>query len=268
MLTVKNIYEAIDAFAPFVSQETWDNSGLLVGSMDMPADRILTTLDISATVIEEAKCRGVQLIVSHHPVIFTPLKNILQNSPVYALATNGIAAICVHTPLDIAPEGLNAYAYTKLKLPLELKGNPTVLEPTWTDGRGFGWIADCCTALEPQTLAKRLEEYLGCSSVRYSSVASHRKIRRIGYCSGAGGSMLELAAQQDCDAFITGDIKHDRWYAAEFLGVTLFDCGHFGTEQMAAEILCKKIQEAYENADVFSMPGDMPFRGIAGGVEK
>ena len=138
MLTVKEVYEAVNGFAPFASQESWDNSGLLVGSMTQPADRILTTLDISEEVIAQAVQQQVQLIVAHHPVIFSPLKALPQNSPVYQLAAHGIAAICVHTPLDMSPVGLNAYAHGLLAEPLALENAQSVLEPSWTDGRGFG----------------------------------------------------------------------------------------------------------------------------------
>ena len=140
MLTVKEVYEAIDAFAPFASQESWDNSGLLVGGMAQPADRILTTLDISEAIVAQAVAEQVQLVVAHHPVIFSPLKTLPPDSPVYQLAAHGIAAICVHTPLDMAPLGLNTFAHTLLEKPLALQGTQEVLEPSWTDGRGFGWI--------------------------------------------------------------------------------------------------------------------------------
>lgn len=129
MTTVQEIYETIDAFAPFASQESWDNSGLLAGAGTQPAEKILTTLDISQGVIAEAAAQGVQLIVSHHPVIFSPLKALPVQHPVYQLAAHQIAAICVHTPLDMAPEGLNAYAHTLLRERLSLEGRIDVLEP-------------------------------------------------------------------------------------------------------------------------------------------
>ena len=138
MLTVKEVYEAVNGFAPFASQESWDNSGLLVGSMTQPADRILTTLDISEEVIAQAVQQQVQLIVAHHPVIFSPLKALPQNSPVYQLAAHGIAAICVHTPLDMSPVGLNAYAHGLLAEPLALENAQSVLEPSWMDAAGAG----------------------------------------------------------------------------------------------------------------------------------
>ena len=239
MLTVKEVYEVVNGFAPFASQESWDNSGLLVGSMTQPADRILTTLDISEEVIAQAVQQQVQLIVAHHPVIFSPLKALPQNSPVYQLAAHGIAAICVHTPLENAQ---------------------SVLEPSWTDGRGFGWIDTSTRTWTPQALAQVLEKTFG--TVRYS--AKETPIRKIAYCSGSAASMLELAVAKGCDALITGDIKHDRWYAAEFENIALFDCGHYGTERFAAEILAQRLRDAFPAAQVTANAGDDPAKIFIG----
>lgn len=264
MLTVEDIYTTIDAFAPFASQASWDNSGLLVGDLSQPAERILTTLDISTWVIQKAIDHQVQLIVAHHPVIFSPIKCVPSYSPVYQLAAHGLAAICVHTPLDISPEGLNQYAHGQLKERLALEGKPAVLEPAWTDGRGFGWVDCSQKEWTPEMLAQQLQAAFGCKTVRYS--ANCRKIRKIAYCSGSGASMLELAVTQGCDALITGDIKHDRWYAAEYAGVALFDCGHYETEQMAAQLLQKKIQTVHPTAQVTCLDRN-PVEIITGGEQ-
>lgn len=265
MLTVEKIYQTIDAFAPFASQESWDNSGLLVGDMQMPAERILTTLDISQAVVRTAVEQQVQLIVAHHPVIFSPLKSLSTNHPVYQLAAHGIAAICVHTPLDIAPEGINGTMHKQLLEPLALENAPTVLEPTWADGRGFGWVDNSTVEWTPSALAKQLQTVFG-DVVRHSN--GTKPIRKIAFSSGSSASMLELAAQQGCDALITGDIKHDRWYAAEFLGMSLFDCGHYGTEQIAASILQKQMQTAHPEASIICMAGENPATVLAGGMQR
>lgn len=262
-LTVRDIYETINQAAPFASQASWDNSGLLVGAMEMPAQRILTTLDISCEVLAEAKRRDVQLIVAHHPVIFSPLKLLSPDNPAYQLAAAGIAAICVHTPLDIAPAGLNARAFAMLQGPLQLAETRTVLEPAWTDGRGFGWVADCQKEMSAGAVAEVLQEMFHCAGVRYAQ--GRRSIRKIAYCSGSAASMLELAAEMGCDAMITGDVKHDRWYAAEYAGMSLFDCGHYETEQFAAQILAEWIEAAYPSAEVICFPGKAPSVICAGG---
>ena len=102
MRTVGEIYAAMDGIAPFSSAMDFDNSGLLVGDASMPVERALLALDITLPVIEEAAALGAQLIISHHPVIFHPLRRVETDSPVYQLAKNGLGAICAHTNLDIA----------------------------------------------------------------------------------------------------------------------------------------------------------------------
>ncbi len=267
MLTVQHIYETIDAFAPFASQASWDNSGLLVGNMSMPAARVLTTLDISAETISVAVQQQVQLIVAHHPVIFSPLKCLPAENPVYQLASHGIAAICFHTPLDIAPGGLNDYAHRQMRALLSLEGAVSVLEPAWTDGRGFGWVDTSRSVWQPAELAQQLQTIFDLPAVRYNAGAD-KPIRKIAYCSGSAASMLELAAKKGCDALITGDIKHDRWYAAQYLGLTLFDCGHYGTECMAAQILRDVIEAAHPEVQVICMPGSDPaIYSSTGGVD-
>lgn len=264
MPTVGDIYRCIDAFAPFSTQESWDNSGLLVGDMDHSVRRVCTALDISKQVIDTAVAKDASLIVSHHPVIFSPLKQLSVQSPVYQLAEHHIDAICVHTPLDMAAEGLNSWMYAHLQKPLALTDQVTTLEPTMPDGGGFGWIADSTVTWTPQAMAKRLQVLLECPSVRYSA-NSDLKITKIAYCSGSGASMLELAAQAGCQALITGDIKHDRWIEAEFLGVALFDCGHYGTEHIAADILEEKLRTSFPGLDVITAGESDPVDLYIGG---
>lgn len=107
MITIGDIYDDIDSFAPFSTALGFDNVGLLVGSRKDPVERILVALDITPAVIEEAKRQGAQLIVSHHPVIFQPLRRLSRDSIPYQLAQAGIGAVCAHTNLDMARGGVN-----------------------------------------------------------------------------------------------------------------------------------------------------------------
>ncbi len=263
MLTVREIYSTIDTFAPFAAQESWDNSGLLVGSMTQPVKKVLTVLDISERALKHAIMIGADVIVSHHPVIFSPLRKLDKTHPVYRLAENGISAICVHTPLDMAKDGLNAYAHAMLQKPLSLQSNITPLEVCGAEGQGLGWVDTSSIYWIPTDLAKELQKAFGCACVRHSNWT--KQIRKIAYCSGSGASLLEQAAEKGCDALITGDIKHDRWYAAESLDVVLFDCGHYETEQMAPIILKKMLQGAYPELDVYCMTENNPICMEIGG---
>ncbi len=260
MRTVGEIYQEIDRFAPFCTQEKWDNSGLLVGAPEMPADKIYVTLDISAASIAAAKAVGAQLMVAHHPVIFSPLKRLAPTDAVWQLAAAHMAAICVHTPLDIAAEGINTRLYDLLKEPLaleEIRGS--------IGGSGFGWIAETTQPMTAQALAEVLRDVLSCTMVRYCD--GGKEVRRIALCSGSGSSFLEDVVAEGCDALITGDIKHDRWYAARNMGVALFDCGHYHTECIAQEILAEKLRSAFPDAEIICDCGGDPVSYVQKGAQ-
>ncbi len=259
MITAGDVYKAIDAFAPFSTQEKWDNSGLLVGDSSMAADRIYVTIDISNESIEAAKAAGAQIMVAHHPIIFSPMKSLAPSDPVWKLAAANMAAICVHTPLDMAAEGINARLYNMLSGELELGEITASLED-------FGWIAESHADLTSEELGAVLKEVLGCTVVRYTG--ADKPLKRIAVCGGSGSSLLEEAYALGCDAFITGDVKHDRWYTAKNMNIALFDCGHYHTERISAEILAEKLREALPEAEI--IVGDLgdPVSYIYGGEDE
>ena len=122
MRTVQDVYSIINTFSPFSTQEKWDNSGLLVGTGGMPVHKVYVTLDISNETIAAAQKQGADLMVAHHPIIFSPLKQLSPDSPVWKLAAANMAAICVHTPLDRAKGGINDRLHQLLQEPLQLSG--------------------------------------------------------------------------------------------------------------------------------------------------
>ena len=107
MSNVSMIYGKLNSLAPFATQENWDNSGLLVGDPGAEVKSALVVLDITAEAVREAREIGAELIISHHPVIFHPLKKVESGSVVWELAQAGISAICAHTNLDKARGGVN-----------------------------------------------------------------------------------------------------------------------------------------------------------------
>lgn len=245
-MTVGDFYRAIDAFAPFASQEKWDNSGLLVGSPQSPADRVLVSLDISAAAVERAGELGCDVIVSHHPVIFSPLHTLPAESPVYALAKYEMAAICCHTPLDIAQGGINDLLVERLRGGLSFAAETELL-----DAAGCGRIITFGERTPIREIAAAAKTSLGCNVVRFSAEnAEYALVRRLGICSGSGASMLEEIAGR-CDALLTGDVKHDRWYKAAELGLGLIDCGHYHTEILMVPYVAQKLREALPGAEVF-----------------
>ena len=138
MRTVQDVYSIINTFSPFSTQEKWDNSGLLVGTGSMPVHKIYVTLDISNETIAAAQKQGADLMVAHHPIIFSPLKQLSPDSPVWKLAAANMAAICVHTPLDRARGGINDRLHQLLQEPLQLSGAMQTQERTAMESGSAG----------------------------------------------------------------------------------------------------------------------------------
>lgn len=267
MPTIREIYEKIQALAPFENQQSWDNSGLLIGAMETPVRRILVALDITKAVALEAKANGVELVVAHHPVIFHGLKQLSPEHPAVILAAAGIGAICAHTNYDSAPKGM-CLAFSQA-VGAELL--PGAL--AYDEGKPIGGFLRFERAYTAQALAELLKTKLGCGAVRFTDGGV--KIRTAAICpgsggeylsaalpagsggetlraalpAGSGGETLRTALPADCAALITGDVKQNQFADAENAGFTLMDAGHFGTEQVFCAAMRQNLREWFPEVD-------------------
>ena len=244
---ISEIYKYLDSLYPFNIQESWDNSGLLVEKSDNICSKILLTLDITNAVISEAVKKGADLIISHHPVIFHPLKKIISGSPVFELVRNDVSAMCMHTNVDIAKGGTNGVILDMLKKFFDISGEPEFFEDCG-NGENLGWIVNLKSPVSAENFAVTLKKIFGCEYVRVSG--NSRNVSKIAFCSGSGGSMLGLALAKGCDGYITGDVKHDVWIDANNFGISLFDCGHFHTENIFLTELRKVLEEKFPYLDI------------------
>lgn len=246
-LTVKDYFVVIDRVFPFSLTQNHDNSGLLVGNFDDEVNGVLVALDITCKIVEEAVRIGANLIISHHPVIFDPIYTLGSNSVTYLLAKDGINAICCHSPMDIAGKGMNILIYNILKSPLNLTDS-RILEPINDCGEGYGMICNLEDNMDAFKMAKILKEAFGCAVVRYAD--GGQKLGKIAFCSGAGGSMLKLAIEAGADGFITGDVKHSQMIEAQNARISMFDCGHFHTENIAMEKIVRILSQEIPNIKI------------------
>lgn len=230
-MTVRDIYAYIDSFAPFESAAEWDNSGLLVGSFDSSVTKAVVCLDVTDKVIDFTIKNAAELIISHHPVIFSPQKNFLSNSLPYKAAVNGISIISAHTNLDKAVDGVNDTLCKVLSLN-SIKCPPDVCE-------GFLNICELNREMASTEFADLLKTKLS-ASVRFCG--ADRYIKKVGVCSGAGHSFVTEAATLGCDAFLTGDASYHDFLDAYTLGVSLFAAGHYETEIPVVPSLSQKLQ--------------------------
>ena len=218
-LTVKAVYDWVDGFAPFQTAEEYDNAGLLTGRPDAPVTRILTALDCTLDVVEEARRIGAELILTHHPLMFHARKNLREDDPegriLCALIRSHISLLCAHTNLDRAPGGINDVLAQIFSL-------------SKVQGEGFlrcGKLPAKMTAGELRDMASRLLK----APVRlYGS--QDRMVDIMAAGSGAYDEGFEEAAAYGAQAYLTGEVRHHNALNAVAQGMVLLEGGHFATE--------------------------------------
>ena len=240
MTELKKIYGYLKELAPLELAESWDNPGLLV-DCGRPVSRVLTCLDITGPVVEEAREKGCQLVVSHHPVIFHPLKALEESQVPCRLLKAGISAICMHTNLDAAPGGVN----DTLALRMGLQD----AEP-FAGGMGrIGWVGE----MSPRQLAQEVARIL---HARVQWTDGGKPIRRLALITGSGGSMLNEAIQAGADALLTGEASHHAALDALAAGITLVAAGHYATEFPVAQTLAARLRDRFGELEVLVSEAD------------
>ncbi len=233
MTTVKDIYDFLNTYCPYELAEEWDNPGLNVGRMDRPVERLLLALDPTEQAIAAAEAADCQLLLTHHPLIFSPEKQVNSETDtgrhILSLAEKGIAHIACHTNLDAAEGGVN----TCLAACCGMEQSE--------EFSGLGRIGEVDTTVTE--LVTRLKKELPteyCLGVR-----CHEEIRKIALVGGSGGSLLEDAVRLGCDTFVTGEYKHNHALFAREQGINLLMFGHYETEYIVLAPLAKALREAF-----------------------
>lgn len=237
MTLIRDIVEFSESFAPFDTAASFDNVGLLVGSENTEVRKVLLALDITKEVVAEAAELGAELIISHHPVIFNPLKNLGSDSVPYLLAKNSLTALCLHTNLDVA---INTGVNLCLANALELE-NITFYEGEFVVS---GTLKDEISA---EDFAKSAKEKLNASVV--SCTLKDKKVKNVFMCSGAGGSEFMKAVELGADVFITGEAHHHNYLESIHEGVSLVVAGHFETEDVVINPLKEKLSKEFEDVE-------------------
>lgn len=245
MTTVRQVYEAMQAIAPLELAEHWDNPGLLVdcgGQMH----RVLAALDITPEVVAEAAAKQCEMIVSHHPVIFDPLKKIGPQDVPFQLVQAGISAICMHTNLDAAEGGVN-----------EVLAGIFGMQDWEGFADGCGRVGEVDPITVPE-LARKAQAVLGgrCNrprsgpAVQVKFADTGRTVKRLAVISGAGGSMFEDALAVGADCLLTGEANHHAAIDAVRLGLSLVAAGHYATEFPVCAAIADRLHAAFPELEV------------------
>ncbi len=238
MTKVKDIYDFLDSIAPFKSAMDFDNCGILIGDSDHEVKSAVISLDITSEVCDEAHDLGANLIISHHPIIFKPIKNISFKNIASKMIKNEINAICAHTNLDMAKFGVNFHLASSLGI--------SNLSPLCMEKESpLGFVGELKKDMDSNEFAIFVKEKLNCKGVRYTNIKT--KIKKVGVCSGSGGNLVAEAYKKGVDAFVTGEIKHSEILLANHLGITVVDAGHFKTENVIINPLKIMLSEKFKN---------------------
>lgn len=249
MVTVKDILDCVQSFAPQYMKESWDKVGLNCGRLSAPVTKVLVALDPFEAVCKEAREMGVQLLVTHHALIWQPgfvTDETAWGRNTLSLIENGIAHINAHTNLDCAPDGVNDTLAHKLGLE-----NIQVISPSGTDeqGREYGLLRQGEVAQQPlEQFMKTVKEQLGCPGLRY--VNCGKLVSKVAVGGGACAGFMQQAVAAGCDTFVTADVRYNQFWDAQDLGINLIDAGHFHTENPVCQVLADVISKAFPELTV------------------
>ncbi|MBE6731193.1 MAG: Nif3-like dinuclear metal center hexameric protein [Ruminococcaceae bacterium] len=232
MTKISDIYNKIDKIVPFNTAAEFDNAGLLIGSFDTEVKKVLLALDVTNKVMDEALNKGANLIITHHPVIFNPIKKIREEDLVYKLIKSGIAVISAHTNLDLALNyGVNFTLADKLGVKNLINKGEFLFEGE----------------IDPTTLLQFAENIKGITGSDFLEAVlpddlESYIIEKVGLCSGSGG---EFIFETEADAFVTGEMKHHERLFAKEKGIPAFIMGHYESEVIFKEPLRNYLSDEF-----------------------
>ena len=255
IMKIKDILGALEEFAPLALQDGYDNAGLQIGlAEDAEATGVLLSLDVTEEVVNEAVLRGCNLIISHHPLMFQPVKSFAGKTHVERAILKAIkkdiAVYAAHTNLDVVYGGVNFKMAEKLGLQkvefLAGRENYTSGDKTFTAGEGI--IATLPGAVSKGEFMEQVKEVFRLKSLRVNN-ASPKSIKRVALCGGNGAFLIPQAIEKGADVFITGEIGYHRFFGYE-KDILLLEIGHYESEQYTIELLRDIITKAAPSVHV------------------
>lgn len=244
----KNIIKVLDEIAPQKYAEDWDNVGFQVGNISKTVGKVMVCLEVTDAIIEEAIDKNVDLIITHHPLIFAPLKALTNTDPVQnrirILIQNDINLYAAHTNLDSTKGGLNDY----LAKIIGVENVEALISDKSEDDYGLGRIGYLSERLPLSELIEVVKKKLNLKFVKFTGDLE-RKVNKIAFCTGAGASLINDAIKNGCDVLITGDVKYHEALVAEDHRLAVIDAGHFETENIYCKELKRILDLKFEERD-------------------
>jgi len=239
MVKLCEITDFLEKEFPPEYAEDFDNIGLLAGRRDKDVSCVLLCLDANKNIVNEAHQKGAELIITHHPAIFSAVKRINDDSDfgemIISALEGGISIYSAHTNLDSAPGGLTDEVCSKLSLTpfANLEGN-------------LGRICHAEKGTTAKALTEKIKNEFGVEKL-YSTFINDREIKTVAVCNGGGGGeLVEIASQSGADVYISGDLKHHEVSAFKISSnIDFIEMRHFDSEKIVTDILKRKLCERF-----------------------
>ena len=239
-MKVKDIISVIEEFAPLSLQENWDNSGLCIGSPEDSVSSVLLGLDCTPELVDEAISCGANMIVTHHPLIFSGLKKISPEDKVGEAVIKaikaGISIYAAHTSADKVIAGVSGAMAARLGLK-----DVAILDEDG-DGTGLGVVGNLPEAMAAEDVIRLVKDRFGLKAMRASRPVDGM-IERIALCGGSGGSLIKAARRSGAQLYISGDISYHNFFTED--GFMIMDIGHYESEIEIVDILFSLIKKNF-----------------------
>jgi GTP cyclohydrolase I len=254
----------LDRIAPAHLAETWDNVGLQLGSRNWPVKKIWTALDPLPEVVAQACENHVDLLVTHHPLFFKPIKNIDCETPLGRIAQMALscqlAVYSTHTNLDSAAGGVNDVLAKRIGLdhlrvlvipePRQTKrcNDQSMADDVYpfasvNQQAGLGRVGELSSSMSLRDFVEQMKTVL---NIAAASVVGNldMMVKTVAVCSGSGASLLSAALGSGAQVYVSGDLGYHTARDAQQTGIGLVDIGHFGSERLIVDVLAASIRDA------------------------
>lgn len=252
-MLLSEFISAMERIAPRELAFEYDNPGLIVGTKRRDITRVLVALDCTVPVVCEAKAKGCQLVLTHHPLLFHAVKHITPDdpvtAPVFELISNGIAMFAAHTNLDCAEGGVNTALCRALGIENESPVPP----------ENLCRVGELKEAVGFSQFARTVERAL---QTKVRAAGEDKPVKRIMVCGGSGGSEYPLAAASGAEVLVTGECKHNEAIEAVQMGVNVIVAGHYETEAIVLPPLIRRLRELTDGVEYLLSDAGTPLRSI------
>lgn len=244
MTKVLDVLNFLENYAPYELAESWDNNGLLVGDKNSTIKGVKIALDVTQDVINEAIKTNSNLIIAHHPVIFTSVKSVTSKdytgNMLISAIKNDISIICMHTNLDSTQNGVNDALAKKL-------GLINVENLGAGDTKSLGRFGETISPTSFDEFVSFVKKSLGANGLK---VVGSNNVKKVAVLGGSGGKLMNFALKNGCDTFVTSDCSYDIFQSAKNLGLNLIDAGHFATENVICDVLLEVLSNNFKDIQI------------------